>query len=225
MIDVVRVVTILIFAIFVACGAYQVFIERSFERSDLTDIQHFIPRAVTVASIFQIVATATNLSSQLDYSPVILILSDLSYDAATLVSYGVLFVLVQLTLKNASLAANMVGEKDENRVERARIVLFALWLVLLAALITAQIVKAAMDRVAYSSIYLLSLAAVMLAMIVIVLRFLYQVRPTIRIPLGHRRLSFLLPIWSRQYFTCACALIFPIILHPCTATFCSFGST
>jgi hypothetical protein len=197
MIDVVRVVTILIFSIFVACGAYQVFIERSFERSDLTDIQHFIPRAVIVASIFQIVATATNLSSQLDYSPVILILSDLSYDAATLVSYGVLFVLVQLTLKNASLAANMVGEKDENRVERARIVLFALWLVLLAALITAQIVKAAMDRVAYSSIYLLSLAAVMLAMIVIVLRFLYQVRPTSRIPLVHRRLSFLLPIWSR----------------------------
>ena len=177
MTDAVRIVTILIFAIFIGCGAYQIFIERSFERSTITDIQHFLPRAVLVASIFQILATATNLSTQLDYSPAILIIGDLSYDAATLVSYGVLFVLVQLTLKNTSLAANMVGEKDENRVERVRIALFTLWLMLLAALITAETLKAAKNRVVYSSIYLLSLATVMLVMIVIVLRFLYQVCP------------------------------------------------
>lgn len=122
------------------------------------------------------IAMITNVSYQADYSPTTHMISEVAYDLSTLSIYGCLFFLVRVTIQNASLAAEMVGESDAARNVRVRTILLGLFIYLSIACIVCEVLKGVLNCVSWACIYLLSLAAVMVAMIFIALRFLYKVR-------------------------------------------------
>ena len=116
--------------------------------------------------------------SQIDYSrpsAPAQVFGDLAYDTSTLVSYGVVFFLVQLTIKNALLAANMVGERDGHSFDHLRMVLVVLLAILGVALIVALVLKASFDNNNYASVFLMALAAAMTGAVILILRFLFRV--------------------------------------------------
>jgi hypothetical protein len=50
--------------VFVLACSYQLYIERFFERSQITAIQHFLPRAMLASAILQIISTSASISIQ-----------------------------------------------------------------------------------------------------------------------------------------------------------------
>ncbi len=82
---------------------------------------------------------------------------------------------MQLTIKNATLAANMVGERDGHSDAHSRIVLVVLWAVLGAALVVGLALKASFDNNNYAAVFLLALAATMIGAVILILRFLFRV--------------------------------------------------
>ncbi len=95
---------------------------------------------------------------------------------ATLGSYSIVLFLVQVTIKSTSLAANMVGDASSDPSARLPSIMLALWAALCVTAVVAQVLQAATNRKVYSAVFLATLASVFSVMIVIIARFLFQVR-------------------------------------------------
>ena len=114
-------------------------------------------------------------------------------------SYGVVFYLVQLTVKNAILAANMVGERDGHSFDHMRMVLVVLLAMLGVALVVALALKASFDNNNYASVFLMALAVSMVGAVILILRFLFRVCALARTLTWHEQLIL-------AFIYCLCSL-------------------